>query len=155
MSNAFDRYVLAQPYAQALIEILGVSENELLTAVKSLPDDPLRRGMKAVYDVLTKNDLECDSDLFAEIEIVPTVPLPTVTPVTKKQKILEKLQVLRSENKKLTRQKYCRTKNCSNLTTLTFLPCGHFCYCIDCGTSFDACPCCRKTILADVRTFLA
>ncbi|KAK7113480.1 baculoviral IAP repeat-containing protein 3-like [Littorina saxatilis] len=70
------------------------------------------------------------------------------------QFLRQKLQVLRSENKRLKERQLCRDCH-SKPVSITFLPCGHYSYCYDCGQQFSACPICRKTILADVRTFLA
>ncbi|KAK7111278.1 inhibitor of apoptosis protein-like [Littorina saxatilis] len=70
------------------------------------------------------------------------------------ESLKHKLQALRSENQRLKERHLCR--HCrSKPVSLTFLPCGHYSYCCDCGGRFSACPICRKTILADVRTFLA
>lgn len=68
------------------------------------------------------------------------------------QFLKQKVRVLRSENKRLKDRQYCRDCH-SKLVSITFLPCGHCSYCYDCGQLFSACPICRKTILADVRTF--
>lgn len=65
-----------------------------------------------------------------------------------------KLLALRSENKRLKERQLCRDCHIRQVS-ITFLPCGHYSYCYDCGQRFSACPICRKTILADVRTFLA
>lgn len=67
---------------------------------------------------------------------------------------LERLRALKVENKRLRARNTCR--HCRQRpVTLTLLPCGHFCFCHECGSTFRACPVCRKTILADVRTFVA
>ena len=65
-----------------------------------------------------------------------------------------KLAALRRENKLLKERQLCRDCH-TRQVSITFLPCGHYSYCYDCGQRFSACPICRKTILADVRTFLA
>ena len=65
-----------------------------------------------------------------------------------------KLAALRRENKFLKERQLCRDCH-TRQVSITFLPCGHYSYCYDCGQRFSACPICRKTILADVRTFLA
>ena len=67
---------------------------------------------------------------------------------------LERLRVLRAENRRLKARKMCRQCR-QRPVDLTLLPCGHFCFCQECGSSFNACPVCRKTILADVRTFVS
>ncbi|KAK7090584.1 uncharacterized protein [Littorina saxatilis] len=67
---------------------------------------------------------------------------------------LERLRVLRAENRRLKEKKMCRQCR-QRPVDLTLLPCGHFCFCQQCGSSFSACPLCRKTILADVRTFVS
>ena len=62
--------------------------------------------------------------------------------------------VLCSENKRLKDRQLC--KKCRDRTvSVTFLPCGHFSYCYECGQGYSACPICRKTILADVKTFMS
>lgn len=67
---------------------------------------------------------------------------------------LERLRALRAENRRLKARSVCR--QCRNRpVALTFLPCGHFLFCQECGSSFSACPVCKKTILADVRTFVS
>ncbi|XP_076443552.1 uncharacterized protein LOC143282016 [Babylonia areolata] len=65
-----------------------------------------------------------------------------------------KLHALREENRRLKARQLCR-KCQTRSVSITFLPCGHFAFCYDCGQGYHACPLCRKTILADVRTFLA
>jgi hypothetical protein len=65
-----------------------------------------------------------------------------------------RLRALRAENRRLKNRNTCR--HCRQRpVSLTLLPCGHFCFCQECGSTFSACPVCRKTILADVRTFVA
>ncbi|KAK7484270.1 hypothetical protein BaRGS_00024519 [Batillaria attramentaria] len=66
----------------------------------------------------------------------------------------DRVRVLREENRKLKQRHTCR--HCGERpVSLTLLPCGHFCYCQECGSTFHACPICRKTILADVRTIVS
>ena len=67
---------------------------------------------------------------------------------------LERLRALRAENRRLKTRKTCRQCR-QRPVALTLLPCGHFCFCQECGSSFHACPICKKTILADVRTFVS
>lgn len=67
---------------------------------------------------------------------------------------LERLRALREENRRLKARNICHQCH-QRPVALTFLPCGHFCFCNECGSSFNACPLCRKTILADVRTFVS
>ena len=67
---------------------------------------------------------------------------------------LERLRALRAENRRLKARQTCRQCR-QRPVALTFLPCGHFCFCQQCGSTFDACPVCRKTVLADVRTFVS
>ena len=67
---------------------------------------------------------------------------------------LERLRALRAENRRLKALKTCRQCR-QRPVALTLLPCGHFCFCQECGSSFNACPICKKTILADVRTFVS
>ena len=67
---------------------------------------------------------------------------------------LERLRALRAENRRLKARKVCRQCR-QRPVALTFLPCGHLCFCQECGSSFSSCPLCRKTILADVRTFVS
>ena len=71
-----------------------------------------------------------------------------------RQKKLQRLRALRVENRRLKARQTCRQCH-QRPVALTFLPCGHFTFCQECGSSFDACPVCRKTILADVRTFVS
>ncbi|KAL8612448.1 hypothetical protein ACOMHN_058576 [Nucella lapillus] len=66
----------------------------------------------------------------------------------------QKLTALREENELLKARQKCRS--CQHRpVSITFLPCGHYSYCYDCGHKFGACPICHKTVLADVRTFPA
>ena len=67
---------------------------------------------------------------------------------------LERLRALRAENRRLKARQMCRQCHLRPVA-LTLLPCGHFCFCQECASSFHACPVCRKTILADVRTFVS
>lgn len=70
------------------------------------------------------------------------------------RELKKKLRYLKSENRNLKERSLC--KRChSKPVSITFLPCGHYSYCYDCGQTFNACPICKKTILADVKTFLA
>lgn len=66
----------------------------------------------------------------------------------------EKLWALRAENRKLKARQICRECR-QRPVELTLLPCGHFCFCQQCGSSFHACPICRRTILADVKTIVS
>jgi len=34
-----------------------------------------------------------------------------------------------------------------------FLPCGHYCTCLECSEKIDTCPLCRANILQKVKTF--
>ena len=67
---------------------------------------------------------------------------------------LVKLKMLMAENQRLKKRQQCRQCK-TRQVSLTFLPCGHYSYCQECGQKFNTCPICKKTILADVRTFLA
>ncbi|XP_076461866.1 uncharacterized protein LOC143294213 isoform X2 [Babylonia areolata] len=67
---------------------------------------------------------------------------------------LAKLRALRAENRRLKARQTCRQCR-QRPVALTLLPCGHFCFCQECGSTLEKCPLCRKTILADVRTFVA
>lgn len=71
-----------------------------------------------------------------------------------RRRLLERLRALRAENRRLKALKTCRQCR-QRPVALTLLPCGHFCFCQECGSSFHACPICKKTILADVRTFVS
>ncbi|KAL8600020.1 hypothetical protein ACOMHN_057789 [Nucella lapillus] len=71
-----------------------------------------------------------------------------------RRRLLTKVRALREENKHLKTRQKCR-KCRQNPVDLTFLPCGHFLFCHSCGSSFQACPFCHKTILADVKTYLS
>ncbi|KAK7484273.1 hypothetical protein BaRGS_00024522 [Batillaria attramentaria] len=74
--------------------------------------------------------------------------------VQRRRELRQKVRVLREENRKLKERQTCR--HCRERpVSLTLLPCGHFCYCQECGSTFHACPICRKTILADVRTIVS
>lgn len=72
----------------------------------------------------------------------------------RKRFLKEKLVALRAENRKLKARQVCRQCH-QRPVALTFLPCGHFCYCEKCGSSFEVCPVCKRTILADVRTIVS
>lgn len=65
-----------------------------------------------------------------------------------------KYRALKNENKYLKEKNTCR-KCQMRPVSVTFLPCGHYSHCYDCGQTFSACPICKKTILADVKTYLA
>lgn len=88
-----------------------------------------------------------------------TVPLEGATIANSekeeaRRKLREKIRALKSENRMLKDRQFCR--HCQQRpVTLTLLPCGHFCFCQECGSTFDTCPICRKTILADVKTILS
>lgn len=69
-------------------------------------------------------------------------------------KLREKMAALRKENSKLKARQNCR-RCLTRPANLTLLPCGHFCLCVECGQTFDKCPLCLKTVLADVRTFVS
>ncbi|KAK7484271.1 hypothetical protein BaRGS_00024520 [Batillaria attramentaria] len=74
--------------------------------------------------------------------------------VQRRRELRNKVRVLREENQKLKERQTCR--HCRERpVSLTLLPCGHFCFCQECGSTFHACPICRKTILADVRTIVS
>ncbi|KAK7480031.1 hypothetical protein BaRGS_00028764 [Batillaria attramentaria] len=74
--------------------------------------------------------------------------------VKRRQELRQKVRVLREENRKLKERQTCR--HCRERpVSLTLLPCGHFCFCQECGSTFYACPICQKTILADVRTIVS
>ncbi|KAL8587633.1 hypothetical protein ACOMHN_045322 [Nucella lapillus] len=73
---------------------------------------------------------------------------------TKRARQLERLRALIAENRRLKARQTCRRCR-RNPVALTFLPCGHFSFCKECGESFDICPLCRKSILADVRTYVS
>ena len=78
----------------------------------------------------------------------------TVQVTMDKSLVQLRLQVQRCENRRLRARQLCRSC-CSRPVSITFLPCSHFAYCFSCGQNCPACPVCRRTILADVRTFLA
>ncbi|XP_076459344.1 uncharacterized protein LOC143292710 [Babylonia areolata] len=111
-----------------------------------------------------KNDLQTDGEQVLTLPQVKAVVLPPAADKVKeggvKKKaedtatLQQKLRALRQENQLLKTRQQCRSCH-SRPVSITFLPCGHFSYCYDCGQTFRACPICRKTILADVRTFLA
>lgn len=66
----------------------------------------------------------------------------------------ERMRALTKENSLLKARQLCR--HCRERPVrLTLLPCGHFCFCVECGTTFSRCPICLKTILADVKTILS
>ncbi|KAK7484246.1 hypothetical protein BaRGS_00024495 [Batillaria attramentaria] len=70
------------------------------------------------------------------------------------RRLRQKVRVLTIENRRLKERQTCR--HCRERpVSLTLLPCGHFCFCQECGATFHACPVCRKTILADVRTIVS
>lgn len=69
------------------------------------------------------------------------------------QDLKEKLLTLRRENRRLKARQTCRWCH-ERPAALTLLPCGHYCYCERCGSSFQTCPICGKTVLADVKTIL-
>lgn len=79
---------------------------------------------------------------------------PLSAPGPSKEAQLRKVQMLLLENRRLKKRQQCRLCH-EKQVSITFLPCGHYSYCYDCGQQFTACPICKKTILADVRTFLA
>lgn len=67
---------------------------------------------------------------------------------------LKRLRALRAENRRLKARQTCRLCR-EKPVSLTLLPCGHFCLCENCGSSSEICPVCKKTVLADVKTFLS
>ncbi|KAK7113289.1 hypothetical protein V1264_012601 [Littorina saxatilis] len=70
------------------------------------------------------------------------------------RELRQKVAALRRENSKLKARTLCR--HCRKRpANLTLLPCGHFCLCAECGSTFDQCPVCRKTVLADIKTFVS
>lgn len=77
-----------------------------------------------------------------------------VTGAREGRRRVEKFRALKAENRRLRARNTCRQCR-QRPVSLTLLPCGHFCFCHECGSSFASCPVCRKTILADVRTFVA
>ena len=82
------------------------------------------------------------------------VQTPADDKARERRRQLERLRALRAENRRLKARSLCRQCR-SRPVALTFLPCGHFLFCQECGSSFSACPVCKKTILADVRTFVS
>ncbi|GFO18380.1 baculoviral iap repeat-containing protein 2-like [Plakobranchus ocellatus] len=63
------------------------------------------------------------------------------------------VKLLRKENKLLDIARHCG--ECKNRTRdVTFLPCGHMWACRSCAGPLYICPCCNKSILATVNTYL-
>ena len=79
---------------------------------------------------------------------------PADDKVRERRRQLERLRALRAENRRLKARNVCRQCH-QRPVALTLLPCGHFLFCQECGSSFNACPVCKKTVLADVRTFVS
>ena len=74
-----------------------------------------------------------------------------------KAKLRERVRQLAAEYRRLKQRITCRICRKTPLqeSGLTFLPCGHFITCVDCGNKWDHCPACGIMILGDVRTFLS
>ncbi|XP_076440807.1 uncharacterized protein LOC143280108 [Babylonia areolata] len=76
------------------------------------------------------------------------------TPPSAQRTLAQRVEALRRENARLKALRTCR--HCRiRPVNLTLLPCGHFCLCEECGAAFSKCPVCFKTVLADVKTFVA
>lgn len=72
----------------------------------------------------------------------------------KSRRQLERVKGVKRENVLLKARQlclHCRVRP----VNLTLLPCGHFCYCMGCGATFNRCPICLKTVLADIKTILS
>lgn len=108
-------------------------------------------------DLQTDGEAAKDSMLHMLKEVEPAQPPMKKANLGKSGKMNDlrlKLLALRDENRRLKARQLCR-KCQEKPVSLTFLPCGHFSFCVECGQGFQACPICHKTILADVKTFLA
>lgn len=61
---------------------------------------------------------------------------------------------LEDENARLKEQRTC--KICMDGEVgVVFLPCGHFCCCVNCAPSLKDCPVCRTSIQGTVRTYMS
>lgn len=61
---------------------------------------------------------------------------------------------LEDENARLKEQRTC--KICMDGEVgVVFLPCGHFCCCVNCAPSLKDCPVCRSSIQGTVRTYMS
>lgn len=94
------------------------------------------------------------SKVSPESQTVSHQNISDVEKARERRFLLEKLQALREENRRLKARKSC-LHCCQTPVALTLLPCGHFTLCEECGSSFSACPVCHQTILADVKTYLS
>jgi len=73
-----------------------------------------------------------------------SLPLPTTPPPAS----------LEDENARLKEQRTC--KICMDGEVgVVFLPCGHFCACVNCAPALKDCPVCRTPIQGTVRTYMS
>lgn len=157
------------------LEVLKRKGRDLPSLVEAKPEDSYGSDGESSDDSLDYVDaantppgdlqMDCEEPALPN-KVQSMIKLQVASPTLKKvdtaptpsgkdnAALKRKLLALRSENKRLKERQLC--KDCHNRpVSITFLPCGHYSYCYDCGQRFNACPICRKTILADVRTFLA
>lgn len=108
-----------------------------------------------------ETDGDCLSSEFNQIQQPPDAPKAPEKEAASKHKqqddqqcLMIKYKALKRANELLKERQTCRQCR-SQPVSITFLPCGHYSYCYDCGKTFSTCPICHKTILADVKTFRA
>jgi len=81
-------------------------------------------------------------------ETCVSLPLSTPAPGPSQPASLE------DENARLKEQRTC--KICMDGEVgVVFLPCGHFCACVNCAPSLKDCPVCRTNIQGTVRTYMS
>lgn len=119
-----------------------------LTKVPTAQPVQISSGNEEVPSVSSSSTAASDEGLNS-VEISPVAYSHPTEPT--RAELKERLRVLRKENRRLKERQTCR-KCHERPVSLTFLPCGHFSFCKECGLSFTACPLCRRTILADVCT---
>lgn len=108
-------------------------------------------SLKFEFHKLIDDDLQTDDDPIVEAKSDKS---SGSSQEPEADHLKQKVKALKLENKHLKDRQLCR--NCRvKAVSVTLLPCGHYAFCYDCGQSFTSCPICRKTILADVRTYLA
>lgn len=71
----------------------------------------------------------------------------------KKKDENEELEKIKQEYLFLKEQQLCKIC-CEEIISIVFLPCGHFCTCVDCANAVKKCPICRQFIKGTVKTYI-
>lgn len=161
-------HITQQPYFEVLHSQFGYSREHVLAAAKHFLQNNetinIQKLMLAVEAATNQEDTNTSaSETLPSSQRISTnkdvsttenkVSSTTNEPLISSDAAATKYLMVLSENKRLKRGELCQC--CFGTPrSLTFLPCGHFHYCVECGNNFSRCPLCKKTILADVKTFL-